>query len=239
MSKIDESADRPPANAAHGKPREGMLLERLAPEERVHVMNRGEIRRYENGGYLVVRGTASDGLHIILQGLVETVNEEVPGRELTLAYWSTGDFVGAPNVLSDRPHIWSSKAIGHAVTLRLCGETLRGLIASSPGFAIALIHCLSFKAECYAKLAQTLATHSIERRLAEVLLAFGTSYGDEQSGATVVGKVRQRDLAKLVGATRQSVSLALRKMQAQELIEVKPTSIVLKQIDLLRRLTEQ
>ncbi len=51
------------------------------------------------------------------------------------------------------------------------------------------------------------------------------------------GKVRQHDLAKMVGATRQSVSLALKRMQRQQLIEVRPTKIVLKQVDLLKRLT--
>jgi Mn-dependent DtxR family transcriptional regulator len=52
----------------------------------------------------------------------------------------------------------------------------------------------------------------------------------------VFGKLRQRDLARLVGATRQSVSLALKKMQAQEMIEVRPTMIVLKRVDRLQRL---
>jgi CRP-like cAMP-binding protein len=70
-------------------------------------------------------------------------------------------------------------------------------------------------------------------------LSYGRDYGDRQADSLVVGRVRQRDLAKMVGATRQSVSLALRKMEAQQLIEIKPTSIVVKRLDSLRRLIEQ
>jgi CRP-like cAMP-binding protein len=217
--------------------RAGVLLDWLSPEQRKRVIGAGDLRRFGNSGYLVVKGRAGGGIHVILQGLVETVYEDVPGRELTLAYWSAGDFVGAPNILGGKPHVWSSKAIGHVETLWLSEETLRVLIAESTGFAIALIQCISFKAECYARLAQTLATQSIERRLAEALLAYGRDYGDQQRDALVVGKVRQRDLARMVGATRQSVSLALKKMQERQIIEVKPTSIVLKRPDVLRRLS--
>ncbi|MBC8050918.1 MAG: Crp/Fnr family transcriptional regulator [Chitinophagales bacterium] len=240
MGKMDEAlaCPNPKGDARIRGQREGMLLERLSPDERTRVTDAAEIVRYENRGYLVTQGTPSDGLYIILQGLVESVYEETPGRELTLAYWTNGDFIGAPNILSQRPHIWSSKAVGPVEALWLSSAALERLIASSPGFSIALIHCLSFKAECYAKLAQTLATHSIESRLAEALLSQGRAFGDREAGGMVVGKMRQRDLAKLVGATRQSVSLALRKMEAQDLIEIKPTIIVLKQVETLRRLTQ-
>jgi CRP-like cAMP-binding protein len=240
MNKTDRTEYKEREEERNGaKLREGRLLERLCADERACVEEAGIVRDFDNGDYIVIQGNGSDGIYIILQGLVESVCEEVAGRELTLAYWSCGEFVGAPNILSDRPHIWSSKAVGAVRTLWLSEEALRKLIEKSPTFAITLIHCLSFKAECYAKLAQTLATNSIERRLAEVLLSYGRDYGDTQAGSMIVGRVRQRDLAKMVGATRQSVSLALKKMQEQKLIEIKPTSIVVKRLDSLRRLIEQ
>ncbi len=52
-----------------------------------------------------------------------------------------------------------------------------------------------------------------------------------------LGKMRQRDLAKMVGATRQSVSLALKRLQKQQLIEIGPTKMVLKRLSSLRRLS--
>ncbi len=239
MTNVKRSKNELPATSPQATSREGALLELLPPEERSAVVEAGEIQVYENGEYIVVQGNASDGLHVILQGIVESIYEDIPDRELTLAYWLNGDFVGAPNVLSHRPHIWSSKAIGRVQALWLSGDVLRELVFRSPVFAVTLIQCLSFKAECYAKLAQTLATQSIERRLAQVLLKRGGEYGNAEADKIILGKMRQRDLAKLVGATRQSVSLALRRLQAQNIIEIKPTIIVLIQIDTLRRLSEQ
>jgi CRP/FNR family cyclic AMP-dependent transcriptional regulator len=237
MNTIKEAGTTLPAGPQQ-TPRDGMLLECLAPEDRAVVTDAGEVKLYGNGDYLVQQGKASDGLYVILSGLVESVCEESPGRELTLAYWSSGDFIGAPNIISERPHIWSSKAIGRVEALWLSRDALGRLIARTPGFSTALIQCLAFKAECYARLAQTLATHSIERRLAEVLLSYGRSYGDREADAMVFGKLRQRGLARLVGATRQSVSLALKKMQAQEMIEIRPTMIVLRRVDRLQQLAE-
>lgn len=214
------------------------ILERLTPEDLELVYASGEVRDHSNGDYIVRQGEPSDGVHVILSGLAESVYQDEAGPELTLSYWSKGDSVGAPNLINPRPHIWSSRAVGPTQVLWLSSATLRRLIAASPSVAIALIEFLSFKAECYAKLAQTLATRSVERRLADVLLSYAGRYGDAQSDGMSFGKVRQHDLAKLVGATRQSVGLALKRWEKLDLIEVCPTKIVVKRLDALKRLAE-
>ncbi len=223
------------ATQASDAPR--FLLDNLSDAGRAAVMEAGEEKLFANGDYLLIQGEPSEGIVIILQGLVESIYKEPGGRELTLAYWSRGDFVGAPNILGDRPQMWAAKAIGPVHALWLSADTIKDLVKGLPEFALAVIGCLSFKAECYAKLAQTLATHSVDRRLAEVLLSYGAAYGDTQQDTMTLGKMRQRDLAKMVGATRQSVSLALKRLQKQQLIEIGPTKMVLKRLSSLRRLS--
>lgn len=99
----------------------------------------------------------ADGIHVILNGIVESTHGSTQGRELMLSTWEAGDFVGAPYILGDYRHSWSARALGRVEALHLDQGAIRGLIALSPSFAIALIECPGFKGETYSMLAQTLA----------------------------------------------------------------------------------
>lgn len=211
------------------------LLDYLNDSERAEVLGAGRARAFDGGAYLLRQGQYSDGLYLIRHGTVESVYRGPTGRELTLAYWSEGDFVGAPCVLGTHPNEWAARAIGRVATLHLDAAAVRNLIAASPGFAIALVECLGFKGRCYSKLAQAIATHNVESRIASLLITLAETFGLHDGNRLVVGKVRQQELANMVGATRQAIGNTLRQFQEQGIIEVEPTRIVLIDMDHLRR----
>lgn len=211
------------------------LLDYLDDAERAQVLNAGRPAAFVGGEYLLRQGDFSDGVYLVRSGTVESVYRGPSGRELTLAYWSEGDFVGAPCVLGTHPNEWAARAIGRVSTLHLDALMLRRMIAASPAFAIALVECLGFKGRCYSKLAQAIATHNVESRIASLLITLAETFGVQDGNRLMVGKVKQQELANMVGATRQAIGLVLRQFQQQGVIEVEPTKIVLIDIDYLRR----
>ena len=106
------------------------------------VVETGKILSYQNRDYLDRQGEIGDGIHIILNGVVETICAGPHGRELLLATWRNGDFVGAPYVLGEHRHSWSARALGRVEALHLDQAAIRRVIAMSPAFAISLIKCL-------------------------------------------------------------------------------------------------
>jgi len=213
------------------------LLDYLDENERAAVLRQGRKVAFARGEYLLLQGEFSDGLYLIEQGTVESIYRGSSGRELTLAFWSEGDFVGAPCVLGTHPNEWAARAVERVSTIQLDAGTLKRLIASSPDFALALVECLGFKGRCYSKLAQAIATHNVESRIASMLITLAETLGIRDGNHFVVGKVKHQELANMVGATRQSISLVLRHLQEQRIIEVEPTRIVLLDLEFLRRLS--
>jgi CRP/FNR family transcriptional regulator, cyclic AMP receptor protein len=212
------------------------LLEYLEAGDRAAVMREGRAVAFLQGEHLLLQGEHSDGLYLIETGTVESVYRGPSGRELTLAYWSEGDFVGAPCVLGTYPNEWAARAIGRVRTTHLSAAALKRLITHSPAFAIALVECLGFKGRCYSRLAQAIATHNVENRLASLLITLGEAFGIRDGNYLVLGKVKHQELANMVGATRQAVGLVLRHFQERKAIDIEPTRVVLLDIDFLRRL---
>jgi CRP/FNR family cyclic AMP-dependent transcriptional regulator len=223
------SADAPEAESRR------YLLKALPQVDLDLVFQTGKTLSHHNREYLSRQGEAADGIHVILSGTVESIFAGPQGRELMLATWNAGDFVGAPYVLGDHCHSWSARALGHVKSLYLDQAAIRRLIALSPAFAIALIECLGFKGETYSTLAQTLAGQKVGERLSLLLIKLCENAAPAKTGEISLGRITQANLARMIGATRQSVSLVLSRLQDEGVISMRPATTVVHDLAALRR----
>lgn len=211
------------------------LLKALNKSDLTLVMETGRLATYQNREHLLKEGAPADGIHIILSGIVESTHAGTQGRELMLSTWEAGDFVGAPYILGDHRHSWSARALGKVEALHLDQDAIRRLIAQSPSFAIALIECLGFKGETYSMLAQTLAGQKAAERLILLLVKLCENAAQDESGPISLGRITQANLARMIGATRQSISLILNRLQDDGIIATGPTKMVVNDLAALRR----
>jgi len=117
----------------------------------------------------------------------------------------------------------------------LPGRELRALVVEVPRLAIGLIEGLTFKGKCYSALAQMLGTRSITERLAHLLLHLTELYGvEDPEGTLIASAFTHADLAHMVGATRQWVTISLKRMQDKGIVAVRKSQIIVRRPDLLR-----
>ena len=103
--------------------------------------------------------------------------------------------------------------------VQLPGKDLRALVVEVPNLAIGLIEGLTFKGKCYSALAQMLGTRSITERLAHLLLHLVDLYGVKDPDGILIGAAfTHADLAHMVGATRQWVTISLKRMQEKDIV---------------------
>jgi CRP-like cAMP-binding protein len=131
--------------------------------------------------------------------------------------------------------MWSAVAAQRSTVVALPGGSLRQLAREIPDLALALIDALVFKARCYAGLAQMLGTRSITERLAQLLLYLAETYGvPEPDGTMIAAAFSHSDLANLVGATRQWVTISLARLQRAGALQYKRRFVVIRRPELLR-----
>jgi CRP-like cAMP-binding protein len=213
------------------------LCDMLAPAQRDRVLAQGRRQSYARGATLFTQGAAHDAIYLIEVGRVRVYYIAPAGREITLAYWYPGNFVGGPEVFDGGTHMWSASAMIATTVLAIPGRALRSLAAEMPQLALSLIDNLVFKGKCYSTLAQMLGTRSVTQRLAQLLLHLGDSYGvPDDKGTLVAASFSHADLAHMVGATRQWVTINLARLQAQGIIEMRKSRLVLLQPDLLHQI---
>ena len=204
------------------------LFDRLTPLQRDRVLSYGRRQSLSRGATLFTQGAPHEAIYLIETGRVRVHYIAPAGREITLAYWYPGNFVGGPEVFDTGVHMWSANVTMPTTVVALPGRPLRMLAGEMPQLAMSLIENLVFKGKCYSTLAQMLGTRSVTQRLAQLLLHLSDTYGvPDQHGALIAATFSHADLAHMVGATRQWVTINLARLQEQGIVEVRKSRIVI------------
>jgi CRP/FNR family transcriptional regulator, cyclic AMP receptor protein len=210
------------------------LFRHLSPQERELVLSQGRRRVLNRGQTVFSQGTAHDGIYLIETGRIRVFYIAPSGREITLAYWQPGNFVGGPEVFGPGPHQWSGVAASNSCVVQFTSKTLQTLVQQVPNLAIGLIEGLTFKGKCYSALAQMLGTRSVTERLAHLLLHLADIYGVKDPDGVMIGAAfTHADLAHMVGATRQWVTISLKRLQEQGVVVTRKSRIIVRKIDAL------
>lgn len=210
------------------------FLAQLSPQAWELLRRKGTQTTIEAGGSVFIQGDRQEGIWLIEKGVVRAFYAAPSGREITLAYWTAGHFVGGPEIFGGGQHIWSADVAQTCRLLYLPASAIRHLIETQPSFALCLIEGLVAKGKCYSALAQMLGTRSVVERLAQLLVILAENHGRRDGNRLIIErKITHDQIATIVGSTRQWVTMTLDKFQKKGIIAVARQSIVIERYDLL------
>ncbi|MDQ8697630.1 Crp/Fnr family transcriptional regulator [Hyphomicrobium sp. LHD-15] len=206
------------------------LMETLHLSVRQIIKGHATTLRLNTGMRVFEQGQPHSGIFVIEQGTVRTFYAAPTGKEITLAFWKEGHFVGGPELFGRGCHVWSAEAASPCVLSWIPGHQLHTLALQNSAFALGLIDALIVKGRCYSSLAQILGTKPARGRLAELLLALaGREARDGKPGkeSEVPRHVTHEQLAAIIGSTRQWVTATLSRFERDGLVSVQTDAIVI------------
>ena len=206
----------------------------MSADDEKKVRQLGTRRKVAKGEGVFFQGDPHTGVWILEKGRVRTFYASPSGREITLAYWSVGHFVGGPEVFGKGRHVWSADALEDCEFLFVSGMSLQRLVREVPDVAIAVINGLVNKGKCYSALIQMLGTRSVSERLRQLLLILAETYGRHEGGQVIIDRTITYDqIASIVGATRQWVTQSLDRLQSEGIVQVTRKEILISDLELL------
>jgi CRP/FNR family cyclic AMP-dependent transcriptional regulator len=214
------------------------LLEHLSSEDRKRFLDRCTELSFRQGDAIFSQNLPTTAAFVIVEGLVRTYYLSPVGREVTMAFWSSGDLVGGPAFFGERPtHIWSAQAVEPTRVLAISSKALKELATGLPAVALAVIDTLSFKLHWVSLMLQTMGTESVTQRLATLLLRLSETYGERApDGIEIRYPFSKADLASMVGASRPWVSTMFGRLQRQNIVAMRRRRIVIVQLEKLKEL---
>ena len=173
-------------------------------------------------------GAAGDDVVLVLHGRVKLVARGAAGREVVLAIRGPGELLGEMAVLGGQRRTATALAVDDVEAGYLRADELRTFLAEHPDATLVLIRMLVRRLSEADRDRVDLATQDSVGRVAKRLLELADHHGTPTAGGTRIElSLTQDELASWTGATRETVSRALRLMRQLQWVATSNRSITI------------
>ena len=186
---------------------------RLSGEVATVLAGYGARTTWPSGFQIYQKGAPADGLSLVLRGHVILRNRIRTGRGFVPAIVTPGESFGVEGVSPSSTYVTDAYASDETETLYVSGSQFRAFVRENPGAALDLIaQLMGERAALLGKL-HALASQNVEQRLIAALQRLAA----DRSFLAPDGRLRlelkhHRLLCEMVGATRESIALALGRL---------------------------
>jgi CRP/FNR family transcriptional regulator, cyclic AMP receptor protein len=173
-------------------------------------------RSYPKGSVILFQDDPGDSLFVLRSGRVKVVLIGEDGREVILGVLEPGAHFGELALIDDQPRSAHVIAMEDANLLILRREDFRRRVEANPSVAWALLTELSRRLRRADVKIGGLVLLDVPGRIARLLLDLA-----DEAGSTEIEKpLTHQTIAQMIGASRETVSRAMKEFQDSGLITV-------------------
>ncbi|MGH9211553.1 MAG: Crp/Fnr family transcriptional regulator [Acidimicrobiales bacterium] len=222
----------------------GGFLSLLGPDERRAIGAVGRPRAYRRGDLLFLEGDRGDAVYLVVAGQARVFTATAEGNEVTLSVRGPGDLIGEMSALDPGSLRSASVVALDPLRCRVISSTeLQTFLEAQPRAAVALLRLLIGRLREADRRRTEFGSYDATRRLARILIeaadeastTLAREQGLSRSGSAVGLALSQRELAGLIGASRESVARALAELRRRNLVDTGRRAITIRDPVALRR----
>jgi CRP/FNR family cyclic AMP-dependent transcriptional regulator len=211
------------------------FLRQLGSDDAEALMQRVRRRSVRRAQLILTAGAAGDDVVLVLDGHVKLVAYGADRREVVLAIRGPGELIGEMAALAGQRRTATVIAVDDVEVGFLHAEELKSFLAEHPAVALVLIRMLVRRLSEADRDRVDLATQDSVGMVAKRLVELATEHGKRvEEGTLIEFTLTQDELASWTGATRETVSRALRLMRRVGWVATEHGSITVLDLAALR-----
>lgn len=173
-------------------------------------------RKYKKNTLIIQQGDETDSLYILLEGEMKVYVEDEQGKELTVRIVHPGDSFGELALIGDFPRSANVLTLTDCVVSAVSKDNYMAFISQHPHISLALIKSLAHMVRETTRELSHIALSDVYGRLTHILEKHKT----EEDGEQRVPKFTHREIANMIGSSREMVSKILKELEKGEYISV-------------------
>lgn len=212
------------------------LFESLSPEELKKLFSSIKKKSLKRGEVLFKKGSKGESLFVIKEGNIKISSSSKLGDEVVLAVFSEGDYFGEMALLDGMTRSADATAMQPTTLYVLQQNDFLSFLSENPGSVKAILKSLSLRLRKTDVLLEDTCFLNISSRLAKKLVDLADVYGKiENESIEISIPLSQRELAGMVGATRESINKELRVLKEKGIITISGNKIYINDLERLRK----
>jgi CRP-like cAMP-binding protein len=173
---------------------------------------------------------------MIIAGKIKIVRQSRDGDEMILAMLSAGDFCGEMALLDGLSRSADAVAVEETHVYGLNRKDFLAYVMNNETAVKAVLSALSKRLRRADDFLEDIFFLNVAARLAKKLIELSTSNGfQEDESGPIKLNVSQKDLAGMIGATRESVNKELRVLREKNWISLSGRTILIHNMEALKQ----
>lgn len=201
------------------------LLSDMSETEMASLTARAKRRRLSRGGKVFEAGDAADEVLFVANGCIKLHQLSPSGKEIILWFAFPGELFGVAEGLRGVPReIYATAKVASEI-LVIDRSDFVAFLSAHPEAALRAIGILSARVRTLGSALVELTSDDVETRLARLMLRFAAGAPHLPCGAVrgpgevcLNFELTRSDMANLVGATRQTVTTLLARLQRDGIV---------------------
>jgi CRP/FNR family transcriptional regulator, cyclic AMP receptor protein len=202
------------------------LFSSLSADERGEIAARARIRSLEAGETVFAAGAPGNHMMALLSGNIRISISSADGKELLLAIIQPGEVFGELTVLDGKVRSADAVAETPCMLAMLYRQDILSFFEKNPSAWPKLIEVLCQRLRRTNQAFAEVALLQLPVRLARALLRVADAPAGSASAEMARTRFSQRELASMVGGTRESVNRCLRNWQRSGIVAIADGSII-------------
>ncbi|HMV68846.1 MAG TPA: Crp/Fnr family transcriptional regulator [Myxococcota bacterium] len=214
-------------------------MERAGDDALLALAERIELRRVERGASLWSAGDPASEVIWVRSGVIWLRQGRSQGREVSIGYHGRGALLGMHPGGASAERADDAEVHEDGALLVIRRPAFDAWLAAWPSAVPGVVQSLSeLNARMQGRLA-LIGLHGARARLAGLLLELSRSFGVRDSSGVIIDlRLTHRELAALIGATRETVSVAIVEIRNAGLVRTEQRRVVITDLDGLIAMAE-
>jgi CRP-like cAMP-binding protein len=213
------------------------LFGKLSASEIDALISYSRLERYPSSREIFAKGSPGQSLVAVLRGSIKISSLSSEGKEIVFNIINAGEIFGEIAVLDGEERSADATAMTDCELLVLNRRDFLRLLENRADLCMILLRILCQRLRQTSEQVEDVMFRHLESRLAKRLLHLAESAGLHGLQSTSVElHVSQRELGNMAGGSRESVNKILQSWHRQGLIDLGKASVLIRDMEALRRL---
>jgi CRP-like cAMP-binding protein len=197
------------------------LFERLSVGEKRHLESQAVVRTFPSGTFVYFPTDPGQSVLVVARGRVKIKFISADGQETILAFVGPGELFGELAIVDTQPRNEYAEAVAETTVIAIPRDDMLALMEQRPELALHVTRLFGFRRRRLENRLRNILFCSIRRRVVALIMEFIETHGKLVGNAWEIGlPLSHQDLASLIGATRETVTLTLGQLQDEKLIRI-------------------
>jgi CRP/FNR family cyclic AMP-dependent transcriptional regulator len=199
----------------------------LLPGDQLLLLTQVVLRKpYPRNSTVMATGDPADALYIVISGRLKVMMSDKEGREIILAILHQGEVFGEMGLIDQAPRSATVVAMESSELLTITRADFTKCLQKNFDLTMNVIRGLVKRLREADKKIGSLALLDVCGRVARLLLEMAETVDGQK---VINKKLPKKQIAKMIGATREMVTRVMKEMETNGHIEVRAHQILLRE----------